>query len=128
MKRSKPVLAVVGAGVAWGVISLFVRGLSAAGLGPLQISLIRMVTAALCFFPLQALRAPEKLRIRLRDIWCFLGSGICSILLFYTCYFHTIAHASAAAVPVPSGVPEAPALPNVNSAVTSVPSDAQMVR
>ena len=89
MNRSKPALAVLCAGVAWGVISLFVRALSAAGLRPLQISLIRMVTSTVCFFPLMALRDPAKLRIRLRDLWMFVGTGIVSVVLFNSLYFYT---------------------------------------
>ena len=89
MDRKKPALAVVAAGVAWGVISLFVRRLSAAGLSPLQISLIRMVTSAVCFFPLLALRDPARLRIRPRDLWMFVGTGIVSVVLFNSLYFYT---------------------------------------
>ena len=95
MKQSKPVLAVIGAGVSWGIISIFVRRLSAAGLSPLQISLIRMVTAVLCLFPLLALRDPGKLRIRLRDLWMFVGTGIVSVVLFNTLYFYTTVQSQA---------------------------------
>lgn len=95
MHRSRPALAVIAAGVAWGVISLFVRSLSAAGLAPLQISLIRMVTAAVCFFPLMALRDPARLRIRLRDLWMFVGTGIVSVVLFNSLYFYTTVQSQA---------------------------------
>ena len=95
MNRSKPALAVLCAGVAWGVISLFVRALSAAGLRPLQISLIRMVTSTVCFFPLMALRDPAKLRIRLRDLWMFVGTGIVSVVLFNSLYFYTTVQSQA---------------------------------
>ena len=95
MKQSKPVLAVIGAGVSWGIISIFVRRLSAAGLSPLQISLVRMVTAVLCLFPLLALRDPGKLRIRLRDLWLFVGTGIVSVVLFNTLYFYTTVQSQA---------------------------------
>ena len=95
MERSKPALAVIAAGVTWGVISLFVRRLSAAGLSPLQISLIRMVTSAVCFFPLMALRDPARLRIRLRDLWMFVGTGIVSVVLFNSLYFYTTVQSQA---------------------------------
>ena len=95
MNRSKPAAAVLAAGVAWGVISLFVRRLSAAGLSPMQISLIRMVTSAVCFFPLMALRDPAKLRIRLRDLWMFVGTGIVSVVLFNSLYFYTTVQSQA---------------------------------
>ncbi len=95
MNRSKPALAVIAAGVAWGVISLFVRALSAAGLATLQLSLIRMAVSALSFFPLLALRDPGKLRIRLRDLWMFVGTGIVSVVLFNSLYFYTTVQSQA---------------------------------
>ena len=95
MKQRMPALAVLGAGITWGVISLFVRRLSAAGLAPLQISLLCMVTAALVFVPFAALRDPKKLRIRLRDIWRFIGTGIVSVVLFNTLYFYATVHSQA---------------------------------
>ena len=49
MKQTKPVLAVIAAGVLWGIISIFVKRLSSSAIDPLQISLIRMLIAAVCF-------------------------------------------------------------------------------
>ena len=95
MKKHLPALAVLAAGVSWGVISLFVRRLYAAGLAPLQISCIRLVTAAVVFFPLLALRDPGKLRIRLRDLWIFAGTGIVSVVFFNVLYFYATVHSQA---------------------------------
>ncbi len=95
MNRSKPALAVLCAGVAWGVISLFVRALSAAGLSPLQIAFLRLALSALIFIPFLALRDRGKLRIRLRDIWMFIGTGIISLVCFYALYFYATIHSQA---------------------------------
>ena len=95
MNRSKPVLAVLAAGVCWGVISLFVRALSAAGLSPLQIAFLRLALSALIFFPVLALRDLGKLHIRLRDIWMFVGTGVVSLVLFYSLYFYATIHSQA---------------------------------
>ena len=95
MNRSKPALAVLCAGVAWGVISLFVRALSAAGLSPLQIAFLRLALSALIFIPFLALRDTAKLRIRLRDIWMFIGTGIISLVCFYALYFYATIHSQA---------------------------------
>jgi drug/metabolite transporter (DMT)-like permease len=95
MNRSKPALAVLCAGVAWGVISLFVRALSAAGLRPLQIAFLRLALSALIFIPFLALRDSAKLRIRLRDIWMFIGTGIISLVCFYALYFYATIHSQA---------------------------------
>ena len=95
MKRSAPVPAVVTAGVLWGIISLFIRHLSAAGLDALQITGIRLAVAAPLFTAAVAVLRPEALRIRLRDAWMFVGTGIISIVFFNVCYFYTMVQAQA---------------------------------
>ena len=100
MKQSKPALAVLAAGVAWGIISLFVRRLSAAGLQPMQIACIRLLVAVLVFFPGLALRDPKKLAIRPRDLWMFVGTGIVSLVFFYVLYFYTTVQSQASVAAV----------------------------
>ena len=95
MKRFAPVLAVVTAGVLWGIISLFIRHLSAAGLDALQITWIRLAVAAPLFTLAVAALRREALRIRPRDLWMFVGTGIISIVLFNVCYFYTMVQAQA---------------------------------
>lgn len=95
MKQVKPVLAVIGAGVLWGIINIFVKRLSAAGIDPLQISLIRMLIAAVCFSLFVLIKDKSKFIIHLKDIWMFACTGIVSIVLFNTCYFYTTIHSQA---------------------------------
>ncbi|MDO4622078.1 MAG: EamA family transporter [Eubacteriales bacterium] len=84
------VFLIVTAGVLWGCIGMFVRPLSALGLSSMEIVMLRaMVTAASMGIYL-LLRQPDALRIRVRDLWCFIGTGICSILFFNYCYFSCI--------------------------------------
>ncbi|MBQ8928098.1 MAG: EamA family transporter [Oscillospiraceae bacterium] len=94
MKRFLPVMSVLGAGTLWGIISLFIRTLSAAGLDAMQITLIRLAVAAPVMLVIALLR-PGALRIRLRDLWMFAGTGIVSIVLFNICYFYTMIHSQA---------------------------------
>jgi len=95
MKELKPMLAVIAAGVLWGIISFFVRSLASAGLEPLQISLIRMVMATLIVFPVLGIRNPALLRIRIKDVWVFIGTGIVSIVFFNTLYFYATIYSQA---------------------------------
>ena len=95
MQAKKAVCAVIGAGILWGVISLFIRPLSAAGLDPMQIAGVRMITATVLFLGVIAVRSREKLRVRFRDLWMFVGTGIVSVSLFNFCYFYTIIHSEA---------------------------------
>ncbi len=95
MRKHLPALAVVSAGILWGIISFFIRELSACGLNAVQISFIRMVTAAPAFTVFMLIAARDKMKIRLRDIWMFAGTGIISIVLFNSLYFYTMIHAEA---------------------------------
>lgn len=84
----------IGAGICWGLIGPFVRHLNAAGLTGMEIIAVRSAVTALALFPWMAIRRPAALRVRPRDIWCFLGTGIGSIVFFNWCYFATITAAS----------------------------------
>ena len=46
MDQKKATASVLASGILWGLISIFVRALSAAGLGSLQITTVRMVVGA----------------------------------------------------------------------------------
>lgn len=81
---------VVAAASCWGMIGFFSAGLSDAGLAPLQIAEVRCVIAAAALLLVCLALGREHLRIRLRDIWLFLGTGVCSIAFFNICYFACI--------------------------------------
>lgn len=87
MNRTKATICVLAAGALWGCISLFVRHLTAAGLSAMDISCVRMIVGALGMFIVVLVTDRSLLRIRLRDIWLFVGTGIISVTLFNICYF-----------------------------------------
>lgn len=87
MKQSKAAIFVLLAGAFWGSMGVFVRTLNAAGLYAMDIVLIRMFTGLLFVGGFMLLFARDQFRVRLRDIWCFLGTGVVSILTFSWCYF-----------------------------------------
>ena len=93
--RIFPILSILLSGVLWGVISLFIRKLSAAGLSAMQICFVRLLIAAPIFLAAALAFSPARLRIRLRDIWIFLGTGVVSVVLFNYFYFYTIIHSEA---------------------------------
>lgn len=72
------------AGTLWGIMGLFVRHFSTLGLGALEIGEIRILFALLATGIYLVAFQRNLFRIKLRDLWCFLGSGIMSVLLF--CY------------------------------------------
>lgn len=74
------------AAACWGIIGLFVRRLSGAGLGVWEISLTRMGVGLLAIGVYLGLFHRDRLRIRLRDLWCFAGAGILSLMCMNFCY------------------------------------------
>lgn len=81
---------IIAAGICWGVIGIFSRQLAALGFTPVQIAFGRsLVTAAVMLLFMIGTRASE-LAIAKRDIWMFLGTGLCSIVFFNICYFTAI--------------------------------------
>ena len=101
MKQStKAVAAVVLSGILWGVISLFVNGLNDAGLDSMEICAVRMAVAALFSLAFLAFCSPGKLKIRPRDLWFFIGTGIVSVALFNALYFRAIVESGASVAAV----------------------------
>lgn len=90
-KKALPILA---AGCLWGCIGVFLKLLGSVGLGSMQAVAVRMVIAALLYVGSLAITDPAALKIRLRDIWCFVGTGVCSLLFFNFCYFNAITYSS----------------------------------
>ena len=83
-------LSVVAAASLWGLMGIFVRHFSAAGLGSLETTEVRMLCGLVLVGLYLALFRRDKLRVRLRDLWCFVGTGIVSLLFFSWCYFQTM--------------------------------------
>ena len=93
MKRLAPFLVML-AGCLWATLGLFVRHFNDVGLTSMEILEARNIlsAAALCLF--LGLFRRELLRVRAKDLWCFAGGGIGSVILFNYCYFQTIQRSS----------------------------------
>lgn len=89
MKRLAPFMVILAASL-WGCLGLFVRQLNQCGLGSLEIVAIRMWGAWLVMGLFLLIYNRNNLKIHWRDIWCFLGTGVLSIVFFNYCYFTTI--------------------------------------
>ena len=81
---------VITAGCLWGLMGLFTRALATYGVDSTGAIVLRCGIAALLFAVTLFVRDPKQFRIRLKDIWCFIGTGICSLLFFTYCYFQAI--------------------------------------
>lgn len=85
------ILCVLLAASFWGSTGLFVRYFNALGLQSMDIVFFRVVVAAVLLPVVVLIARPSAFRIRFRDIWCFVGTGLLSIAMFSFCYFQTIA-------------------------------------
>lgn len=80
-------LCVIVAASLWGLIGIFTRSLTDAGLSAMQITEVRCSVTAFCIFVILAVFDRKLLRISPKDIWMFLGTGILSIAMFNVLYF-----------------------------------------
>ena len=83
----KYTLLVLFAGTLWGFMGYFVNKLADIGIVSTGAVMLRCSVAALCFGITIALKDPRLFKVRLRDAWCFFGSGILALLFFTYCYF-----------------------------------------
>jgi DME family drug/metabolite transporter len=92
--QTKYVAAVVIAGTLWGFMGLFRRNLADLGISAGGIVFIRCGLAAVLLLATLLVRDRAALKIKLRDLWCFLGSGLCSMLFFTYCYYQAMNYMS----------------------------------
>lgn len=91
--KHKNEAAIIGAAMGWGVIGLFTRNLSAAGVSSGGVLIIRAVGITLFFALCLLLKGPRFFRIRLRDLGLFIAFG--AVTLFFTyCYYGAIERVS----------------------------------
>lgn len=89
MKKAAPFL-VLAAGILWGTMGLYVRRLNNLGFTTIEIVAVRSVVTAVLLLAVLFFYNRELLKIRIKDIWCFVGTGILSIVFFNYCYFKAI--------------------------------------
>lgn len=85
---------IICAGTLWGIIGVFSRSLSESGLNALQIAGARCLVTSIILFVFLLLTNKEYLKVKLRDLWLFIGMGVFSIALFNVFYFICISQSS----------------------------------
>lgn len=84
-------LLIILAGIFWGSMGIFVRGLAdLAGFTSIQIVSLRLTVAAIIFTLILLRKDSKGFKIALKDIPLFLGLGLFSVLFFAACYFTAI--------------------------------------
>ena len=83
---------VLGAGASWGIISLFLKPLLNIGFTQVQTVAVRCLVAAAVLGTIMLLSVRKAFKIKLRDIWCFFGTGIVSMMFFSISYFYSMTY------------------------------------
>ena len=83
------------AGVLWGTISVFLKNLSSSGLSLIQITACRAIFSSFFLFVYFLVKDKNLLKIKVKDIWMFVGTGVVSLTFFSLCYFSTILESGA---------------------------------
>lgn len=99
MSKTKATLSVFIGGILWGLISIFTTQLNSYGFSAIDICLYRAALSGLIMLGVLAFSSPQLLKIELKDVWMFIGTGMISLCLFNCCYFYAI-EASQASIAV----------------------------
>lgn len=89
MKKLAPLFVLI-AGILWGMMGIYVRRLNEFQFTTIEIVAVRSVMTALLMAIVLAIFNRELLKVKVKDIWCFIGTGIFSIVFFNFCYFKAI--------------------------------------
>ncbi len=100
MKKTAGILLIMLAGILWGCMGLFVRPLDSLGLSSMDIVFLRAFLTALVMVLILLIKDRNLFKIRIKDIWCFAGTGLLSIVFFNLCYFKEITITSLAVASV----------------------------
>lgn len=92
MKKRLSYIYVFAAGVLWGTISLFLKPLLAMGFTQVQTVFLRCITASAALGIVMLIKDKKLFKIKLWDLWCFLGTGLLSLMFFSICYFYSMTY------------------------------------
>ena len=102
MKKKETVylLAVLLSGCLWGLMGYFRRRMGVMGFDSFGVIFVRCGVGSLFFAATILLTDPSGFCVRWQDAWCFVGSGLCSLLFFSACYFQAMTMMSLSAVAI----------------------------
>ncbi len=85
---------VILSGILWGLTGIYVRYFTGLGMSSPGVVWLRVTLAGLVLILFLLLKDCRLLKVRLKDIWCFMGTGVLSLALFNFCYFTNITETS----------------------------------
>lgn len=100
MKNNKYAVCVLLAGTLWGFMGFFRRSLDAMGISASGCIAVRCVFATVFFALTILLTDKSAFKIKLSDLWVFMGTGVLSLFVFGVCYFKAMDHMSLSAAAI----------------------------
>lgn len=100
MMKNKYAACVIAAGTLWGFMGFFRRTLDTMGISAISCISIRCVFAAALFGLIILATNRSAFKVRLKDAWIFIGSGIIALLVFGVCYFKAMDYMSLSAAAI----------------------------
>ena len=100
MKSNKYIACVLLAGSLWGFMGFFRRTLDTMGVSAIGCISIRCVFASVLFGLVILITDRSAFRVRLKDAWIFVGSGVVALLVFGVCYFKAMDYMSLSAAAI----------------------------
>lgn len=87
MKNRISYICVILAALLWGCMGILVRTMNQGGLSSAEVVTFRSFVTACIMLAGMLVFNRKGLKVRFKDIWCFIGTGICSVVFFNICYF-----------------------------------------
>jgi len=87
LRKNTSVLCVLASGILWGFMGYFRRSIGALGVSGSGVVLVRCLIAAILCALTILIKDKSLFKIKIKDLWCFLGTGLVSFLFFTVCYF-----------------------------------------
>lgn len=87
MNKRISYVCIIIAALLWGCMGILVRTMNEGGLSSAEVVTFRSFATGGMMLLGVTLFKRKELRIRFRDIWCFIGTGILSVVFFNLCYF-----------------------------------------
>ncbi len=92
MKDKLKYLYIFAAGCLWGIISLFLKPLLKMGFTQVQTVTLRCLIAAFILGIIMFVVDKKLFKIKLKDLWCFIGTGLLSLMFFSLSYFYSMTY------------------------------------
>lgn len=87
MNKRFSYICIIWAALLWGCMGILVRTMNQGGLSAAEVVTFRSFSTAVMMLVGMFIFNRKELYIRIRDVWCFIGTGILSVVFFNICYF-----------------------------------------